>query len=206
MSARGQSRDAQSPGNAKMDWSMKYSSTNRRQSEETIDGSCLKIGSDGNCVSKSTFLLATLRRQLGKWRQASNDDPLPPDVPEHSPIPRRESKVTIEGEGVHVESSKLFIKGTQTGQTRFADGKSRDGAPGDDFDWSKVEEVISSTLSLVKRLESDRSDTRNRLDNERHKVKDMRHKIDTKAAERLRLLPALVQRGMEPRLYLIIAL
>lgn len=63
------------------------------------------------------------------------------------------------------------------------------------FDWSKADHVIKKSLSLVMKLENDRCETMRHLEEERMKVNEMRRKMDAKAAERLKVLADIVQKG-----------
>ena len=180
----------------KTDWALKETPRER--------GSCLQLGYDGQCVNKAVALLSALKEHLTIWRrhsQKQNDRdekkkttninkkkneyqqcPSISESPSQSPPPthshpitfRIPTRDTLSVEGTHICS---------TNETKRV------------FQWSNVEDIISHSLSLVIRLEDDRSDTGRLWEEERERVRKMRKRLDEKAAERLVILPLLVQQG-----------
>ena len=73
-------------------------------------------------------------------------------------------------------------------------------------DWPDGEDVISTTLSLIARLELDRQDTIESLCQERVRVQQLGAAYDKKCERRLELLEVAVQRGKKQfsRAYAII--
>ena len=182
----------------KTDWALKETPRER--------GSCLQLGFDGQCVNKAVALLSALKEHLTTWRhhsQKQNDRdekkrttninkkkneyqqcPSISESPSQSPPARSHPSSAIT---FRIPTrATLSVEGTQicsTNETRRV------------FDWSNVEDIISHSLSLVIRLEDDRSNTVRLWEEERERVKKMRKRLDEKAAERLMILPLLVQQG-----------
>ena len=97
----------------------------------------------------------------------------------------------------------LTVKGTKTGTLKYDESAVRPGTIGsnsdssaESFDWSIVNDVIVRSLDLVNRLDEDRRVTIEMWKEVKEKVDKMRAILADKAAERLRLLPLLVQQGL----------
>jgi chromosome segregation ATPase len=156
--------------------------------EEEVEGSCVGLGNEGHCVTKVTFLLSALQSQLVKWheeRQAAKG---------RAPVLRTASISAVKSSspGSATYSSDLSVQGTQTGHARFLER-----TPDSRFNWAKADGVLNSAMQLVKKLEDNRKETSKLLEKERKKVKEMRAQVDIKAAERLKMLPAIVQKEHE---------
>ena len=183
----------------KTDWALKETPRER--------GSCLQLGFDGQCVNKAVALLSALKEHLTIWRrhsQKQNDRdekkkiininkkkneyqqcPSISESPSQSPPPTRSLPSSAITFRIPTRDT-LLVEGTQicsTNETKRV------------FEWSNVEDIISHSLSLVIRLEDDRSDTVRLWEEERERVRKMRKQLDEKAAERLVILPLLVQQG-----------
>lgn len=93
------------------------------------------------------------------------------------------------------------MRGSRTGQKKLVNITDvRSTPPGsagaeNKLDWSKADNVIAKSLSLIMKLEKDRCETMKQLETEKQKVNEMRQKLDEKARERLRLLADIVQNG-----------
>ena len=183
------------------------------------NGSCLQLGNDGQCVNKATSLLTSLQDQLLKWRTTKEVTSSRTRRKKTTPSPilkdNMADSIQVNNVDKHLtvmsDNKELVILGSQTGQTRFKThtgfflGTSNiDDVTSKSFDWSEIDDVIMRTLNLVLRLEEDRSETVRLLEEEREKVRVMRETLDIKAAERLRILPVLVQKGtidIDPFIY-----
>ena len=186
------------------------------------NGSCLQLGNDGQCVNKATSLLTSLQEQLLKWRTTKEvtssrtwrKKTIPSPILKDNMADGIQVKNIDKGSTMISDNKELVILGSQTGYTRFKThtglvlGTSNiDDVTSKSFDWSEIDDVIMRTLNLVLRLEDDRSETVRLLEEEREKVRVMRETLDIKAAERLTILPALVQKGrinIDPFIYLSI--
>ena len=158
------------------------------------DGSCLHVGVDEQCVEKAVETVSRLTDHLATWKTEKKklNSAISKDnggrvsrlktLSASSPS-SRDSVVSF----YTPETDNLLVQGLKTGQLRDSRKK---------FDWSNAEDVVVHIMTLIKRLEKDREVTVRKWREEREKVIKMRKMLDEKAAERLRLLPLLVQQGM----------
>ena len=100
-------------------------------------------------------------------------------------------------------SAPLAVKGTKTGTLKHNESAVQPGTVStnsdsstESLDWSIVNDVIVRSLNLVMRLDEDRRVTIELWKEIKEKVDKMRAILADKAAERLRLLPLLVQQGL----------
>ena len=154
-------------------------------------GSCLHVGIDEQCVEKAVETVSRLKEHLVAWKAERRKKGVAAiesgrcsrlKITSASNDPSRTSTVSF----YTPESDNLVVLGLKTGHAR--EGRQQ-------FDWSNADEVIMHILTLINRLESDRELTVTKWKEEREKVVWMRAMLDLKAAERLRILPLLVQQG-----------
>lgn len=213
--------------NTNMDWAMKKGPTVSLSSPSTPaapgasssgcdDGSCL-LGNDGRCVEKATYLLSALKKQLGLWRESFEKGYIVPSVLSGlaGEISSNKLRVAISdqrlsgGDADTTSKEGLHIRGTQTGIARHLSRTSTDLSIGhhvEQFDWSTADQAITRSLSLIMKLEKDKEETVRLLEEERGKVKEMRAKLDAKAAERLKILASIVQKGKKNYLAILLIL
>lgn len=176
------------------------------------EGSCL-LGNDGKCVEKATSLLSALKKQLELWQQSLEKGFVVPSVSSGLAENRSSSRLKIttpdhktEGESdtttskTENKTKMLQVRGVHAGIARKLSKTATDLSTAqhtEQFDWSTADQAITRSLSLIMRLEKDREETVGLLEEEKSKVKDMRAKLDAKAAERLKILADIVQKGKQ---------
>lgn len=136
-------------------------------------------------------------------QQFSNDKKKVKESSLHPSIPSLPSKCApelVQEEGPHStpphpEKRELVVLGTQTGVTLQLKPSQTWPFPSDHFDWTGFSDIIGGSLHLVLRLDGDRTETVERLESERKKVKQLRALLEEKARHRLTVLPRLVQKG-----------
>ena len=203
-----------------MDWAMKKGPSVPSTSPSTTttpatgasrngcdEGSCL-LGNDGKCVEKATYLLSALKKQLEQWHESFDKGFVVPSVSSGLAENRSSSRLKIatpdhktEGDSdTTSKTKKLQVRGVHTGIARNLSKTATDlsiAQHAEQFDWSTADQAIARSLSLIMKLEKDREETATLLEEQKSKVKDMRAKLDAKAAERLKILASIVQKGKQ---------